>query len=89
MGYNPKIILAGRKLNDSMAQYISLKLEKLLKKKKFNKKNLKILVLGITFKENCPDIRNSQSLKLTKILKKKIQEGFCFWQNSKYWENKG
>ena len=78
LGYNPKIILAGRKLNDSMAQYISLKLEKLLKKKKFNKKNLKILVLGITFKENCPDIRNSQSLKLTKILKKKYKRVFVF-----------
>ena len=72
LGYDPKIILAGRKLNDSMANYLFLKLKGLLKLKKLNKKNLKILVLGITFKENCPNIRNSQSLKLTKLIKKKI-----------------
>jgi UDP-N-acetyl-D-glucosamine/UDP-N-acetyl-D-galactosamine dehydrogenase len=78
LGYDPKIILAGRKLNDSMANYIFLQLEKLIKIKKLNKKNLKILVLGITFKENCPDIRNSQSLKLTKFIKNKYKKVFVF-----------
>ena len=78
LGYNPKIILAGRKLNDSMANYIFLQLEKLLKIKKLNQKNLKILVLGITFKENCPDIRNSQSLKLTKLINNKYKKVFVF-----------
>ena len=78
LGYDPKIILAGRKLNDSMAKYIFLKLERLLKIKRLNNKNLKILVLGITFKENCPDIRNSQSLKLTKLIKKKYGKVFVF-----------
>ncbi len=78
LGYDPKIILAGRKLNDSMANYIFLQLEKLIKIKKINKKNLKILVLGITFKENCPDIRNSQSLKLTKFIKNKYKKVFVF-----------
>jgi nucleotide sugar dehydrogenase len=78
LGYDPKIILAGRKLNDSMVNYIFQKLVKLLKIKKFNKKNLKILVLGITFKENCPDIRNSQSLKLTKLIKNKYGKVYVF-----------
>ena len=78
LGYDPKIILAGRKLNDSMANYIFLQLEKLIKIKKLNKINLKILVLGITFKENCPDIRNSQSLKLTKFIKNKYKKVFVF-----------
>ena len=78
LGYDPKIILAGRKLNDSMANYIFLQLEKIIKIKKLNKKNLKILVLGITFKENCPDIRNSQSLKLTKFIKNKYKKVFVF-----------
>ena len=72
LGYNPKIILAGRKLNDSMAEYVFSNLKKILKKENFKKKNLKILILGITFKENCPDIRNSQSLKLTNFIKKNI-----------------
>ena len=78
LGYDPKIILAGRKLNDSMANYIFLQLEKLIKIKKLNKINLKILVLGITFKENCPDIRNSQSLKLTKLIKKKYNKVYVY-----------
>ena len=78
LGYDPKIILAGRKLNDSMANYLFLKLKGLLKLKKLNKKNLKILVLGITFKENCPDIRNSQSLKLTKLIKKKYNKVYVY-----------
>ena len=78
LGYNPKIILAGRKLNDSMAKYITLQLEKHIKIKKLNKKKLKILILGITFKENCPDIRNSQSLKLSKLIKNRYKKIYIY-----------
>ena len=78
LGYKPQIILAGRKLNDSMAKYITLQLEKHIKIKKLNKKNLKILMLGVTFKENCPDIRNSQSLKLCKLIKNKYKKVYVY-----------
>ena len=78
LGYNPKIILAGRKLNDSMAKYITLQLGKHIKIKKLNKKKLKILILGITFKENCPDIRNSQSLKLSKLIKNRYKKIYIY-----------
>ncbi len=74
LGYQPKIILAGRKLNDSMAKYVFLQIEKYINIKNINKKKLKILILGITFKENCPDIRNSQSLKLSKLIKNKYKK---------------
>ena len=80
LGYNPKIILAGRKLNDSMAEYVFSNLKKILKKENFKKKNLKILILGITFKENCPDIRNSQSLKLTNFIKKEYNKVYIYDQ---------
>ena len=76
LGYEPKIILAGRKLNDSMASYILSRLNFFLLKKKLNKKKIKILMLGITFKENCPDTRNSQSLKLARLIKKKYKKVF-------------
>ena len=78
LGYNPKIILAGRKLNDSMAKYITLQLGKHIKIKKLTKKKLKILILGITFKENCPDIRNSQSLKLSKLIKNRYKKIYIY-----------
>ena len=78
LGYKPKIILAGRKLNDSMAKYITLQLERHIKIKNLNKKNLKILILGISFKENCPDIRNSQSLKLSKLIKNKYKKVYIY-----------
>ena len=70
-GYNPKIILAGRKLNESMPKYISKKFIKIMKIKKLNFSNSKVLILGATFKENCPDIRNSKTLNLILELKKK------------------
>jgi UDP-N-acetyl-D-galactosamine dehydrogenase len=59
IGYQPKIILAGRDLNDSMGKYVALELVKKIKKKNIQIKKAKILVMGLTFKENCPDIRNS------------------------------
>jgi UDP-N-acetyl-D-glucosamine/UDP-N-acetyl-D-galactosamine dehydrogenase len=60
MGYNPEIILAGRKLNDSMGDYVASQVVKLMIKKEIPVKNAKLLLLGITFKENCPDVRNTK-----------------------------
>ncbi|PSL44894.1 UDP-N-acetyl-D-galactosamine dehydrogenase [Chitinophaga niastensis] len=59
-GYHPEIILAGRRLNDSMGAYIAQEVIKLMVKKDMPVKGAKILVLGITFKENCPDVRNTK-----------------------------
>jgi UDP-N-acetyl-D-galactosamine dehydrogenase len=60
LGYNPKIILAGRRLNDNMGIYVANQLVKLMLKKNHKIDGAKVLILGITFKENCPDIRNSR-----------------------------
>ncbi len=70
LGYKPKVILAGRQINDNMAQYASNEILKILKKKKL-KSNSRLLVLGYTFKENCSDYRNTQIEKLTNNLIKK------------------
>lgn len=59
IGYEPKIILAGRELNDNMGNYVASKLIKKMKSKKIKIKQSKILIMGLTFKENCSDIRNS------------------------------
>jgi UDP-N-acetyl-D-galactosamine dehydrogenase len=57
--YKPKVILAGRKINDSMGDYVALELINKMKKKDIQTKGAKILIMGLTFKENCADIRNS------------------------------
>ena len=59
IGYYPKIILAGRELNDNMGNYVASKLVKKMKTKNIQIKGAKILIMGLTFKENCPDLRNS------------------------------
>ena len=59
IGYNPKIILAGREVNDNMGNYVALELIKKMKSKSIQIKGAKILIMGLTFKENCPDMRNS------------------------------
>ena len=59
IGYSPKIILAGRELNDKMGSYVASVLIKKMEKKNIQIKGAKILIMGLTFKENCPDIRNS------------------------------
>ncbi len=59
-GYHPEIILAGRRLNDSMGQYVASQVIKTMIKKDIAVNNAKILMLGITFKENCPDVRNTK-----------------------------
>jgi UDP-N-acetyl-D-galactosamine dehydrogenase len=60
LGYHPEIILAGRRLNDSMAKYIVSNLIKCMSKQRISIVNSKILIMGFTFKENCPDIRNTK-----------------------------
>ena len=60
MGYHPEIILAGRRLNDDMGAYVAQEVVKLMIKKDIQIKDAEILVLGFTFKENCPDVRNSK-----------------------------
>lgn len=68
-GYNPEIILAGRKMNDSMGGYVAQETVKMMIKKGARIKGSKALVLGITFKENCPDIRNSRVIDIIKEFK--------------------
>ncbi len=68
IGYNPKVILAGRYLNDNMGYFAAEKLIKLMKKKSIKIKGSRALVMGLTFKENCPDLRNSGVLNFTKKL---------------------
>jgi UDP-N-acetyl-D-galactosamine dehydrogenase len=60
VGYHPEIILAGRRMNDGMGEWIAGEVIKLMIKKHLAVKDAKVLVLGITFKENCPDIRNTK-----------------------------
>lgn len=69
IGYTPEIILAGRRINDNMGKYIADQIIKLMIKKNIKINDSKVLVLGITFKENCPDIRNSKVIDMIEELK--------------------
>jgi UDP-N-acetyl-D-galactosamine dehydrogenase len=69
VGYHPEIILAGRRLNDSMGQHVATEVIKLMVKKDVPVKGSNILMLGITFKENCPDIRNTKAIDIYHELK--------------------
>lgn len=69
LGYHPEIILAGRRLNDNMGAYVANQVVKLLIRKGHRVRGDKVLVLGITFKENCPDIRNSRVIDVIRELK--------------------
>lgn len=68
-GYHPEIILAGRRLNDSMGQYVASEVIKLMVNHDIKIKGADILVLGITFKENCPDVRNTRAVDVIQNLK--------------------
>ncbi|WP_457969757.1 Vi polysaccharide biosynthesis UDP-N-acetylglucosamine C-6 dehydrogenase TviB [Acinetobacter calcoaceticus] len=68
IGYHPEIILAGRRLNDSMGAYVVTQLVKGMIKKKIQVEGAKVLVLGLSFKENCPDIRNTKIIDIVKEL---------------------
>lgn len=63
-GYHPEIILAGRRLNDSMGQYVASEVIKLMVRKDIPVKGSNVLMLGFTFKENCPDIRNTRAIDI-------------------------
>jgi len=69
-GYNPEIILAGRRMNDGMGNYVAQQVVKLMIQKDAKVKGGNVLVLGITFKENCPDIRNSKVIDVISELEK-------------------
>jgi UDP-N-acetyl-D-galactosamine dehydrogenase len=68
-GYHPEIILAGRRLNNGMGAYVASETIKLMVKKEIPIKNSKILILGFTFKENCPDVRNTRVIDIVDELK--------------------
>ena len=68
VGYHPEIILAGRRLNDSMPLYVASQIVRLMNNKKIHVSGARVLVLGVTFKENCPDTRNSKVLDLIENL---------------------
>jgi UDP-N-acetyl-D-galactosamine dehydrogenase len=68
VGYHPEIILAGRRLNDDMGAYVAQEVIKLMIRKDIVVKNANILVLGFTFKENCPDVRNTKVIDIIKEL---------------------
>ena len=84
VGYNPEIILAGRRLNDNMGIYVASQVIKLMIKKGHKIEGSKVLVLGITFKENCPDIRNSRVIDVIR----ELQEFGCDMTVSDYWADK-
>ena len=68
-GYNPEIILAGRRMNDGMGAYVADRVVKLMLKKGIQVLGSEILILGFTFKENCPDVRNTKVVDIVKALK--------------------
>tara|TARA_X000000950_G_scaffold217493_1_gene261700 strand:+ start:1531 stop:2790 length:1260 start_codon:yes stop_codon:yes gene_type:complete len=69
LGYIPQVILSGRRVNDDMSNFVASKMIKVLLERKINPKKCKILILGITFKENCPDIRNTKIIDVYNELK--------------------
>ncbi len=69
VGYNPQVILAGRRINDAMGAHVASKVAKLMIDKDLSIKGSKALILGVTFKENCPDIRNSRAIDVYTELK--------------------
>jgi UDP-N-acetyl-D-glucosamine/UDP-N-acetyl-D-galactosamine dehydrogenase len=71
IGYHPEMILAGRRLNDNMALYVAGEVVKLMAAKRLHVKGARILVLGLTFKENCPDLRNSKVIDIIRELEGK------------------
>ena len=68
IGYHPEIILAGRRLNDGMGAYVVSQLVKAMLKRRIHVDNARILILGLTFKENCPDLRNTRVVDIVREL---------------------
>ena len=84
IGYKPKVILAGRKINDGMAKYVVAQFKSEMKKKSIKITKSKILIMGLTFKENCTDIRNSG----TEIIVKELKKTGCQLDLFDPWANK-
>ena len=78
LGYHPQVILSGRHVNDQMSAFVTEKIIQLLVKNNFNVQGAKVLLLGVTFKENCPDIRNSQAFEIYTALKNNGVYVFAF-----------
>lgn len=68
IGYNPEVILAGRRLNDSMGAYVVSQLVKAMLKRRLHVEGSRVLVMGLTFKENCPDLRNTRVIDIVREL---------------------
>ncbi len=68
VGYHPEVILAGRRINDSMGRYVVSQLVKTMIKRQIGVAGAKVLILGLTFKENCPDVRNTKVVDIVKEL---------------------
>lgn len=83
LGYHPQVILAGRRINDNMGIFVANKIIKLMIRKGHKIEGSKVLVLGITFKENCPDVRNSKVIDVIR----ELQEFGCDVDVSDYWAN--
>jgi UDP-N-acetyl-D-galactosamine dehydrogenase len=69
LGYHPEVILAGRRLNDGMGEYVVLQLVKAMIAKRIQIDGARVLVMGLTFKENCPDLRNTRVVDVVEVLK--------------------
>ena len=69
VGYRPEMILAGRRLNDSMAEHVAMRVIKLMISRNIQPSGARVLVLGLTFKENCPDVRNTKVADVVRELK--------------------
>ncbi len=78
LGYHPQVILSGRHVNDQMSAFVTEKVIKLLINNNFKVQGAKVLLLGVTFKENCPDLRNSQAFEIYTALKNKGVAVFAF-----------
>ena len=70
IGYNPEMILAGRRINDNMGIYVAGEVVRLMTSKRIHVKNARVLVMGLAFKEDCPDLRNSKVVDLIRELEK-------------------
>lgn len=81
LGYHPEVILAGRRINDNMGIFVANKVIKLMIRKGHKIEGSKVLILGITFKENCPDVRNSKVIDVIR----ELQEFGCHVDVSDYW----
>ena len=78
LGYHPQVILSGRHVNDQMSAFVTNKIVQLLIANQVAIKGAKVLLLGVTFKENCPDIRNSKAFEIYDLLEKQGLQVFAF-----------